>query len=78
MTPNIIDCSSLSKAGGGRPGPGGEGRPLLGVGLHGLLLALPPTKMLAGILVGGLVCEITLACTIANCQQTFEHQQLAL
>ena len=60
-----------------RPGPSGEGSPLLGVGLHGLLLAFPPPQVLACILVGLFVCPITLACTTANCQQTFD-QQLAL
>lgn len=39
----------------GLPGPGGEGNPLLGVGLHALLLPLSPTQVLACILVCHLV-----------------------
>lgn len=42
-------------------GPGGKGGPLLGIGLHGLLLAFPSAQVLAGTLVGCLVSCIVLS-----------------
>ena len=51
---------------GHRPGPGGVGSALLGVGLHGLLLAFPTTQVLACIIVGHFGCSITLAYMAEN------------
>ncbi len=51
---------------GRTPGPGGEGSALLGVGLHGLLLAFPTTQVLACIIVSHFGCSITLAYMAEN------------
>ncbi len=48
-----------SQEAGRKPGPGGVGSALLGVGLHGLLLALPTTQVLACIIISHFGCSIT-------------------
>lgn len=51
---------------GHRPGPGGVGSALLGVGLHGLLLAFPTTQVLACIIVSHFGRSVTLAYMAEN------------
>lgn len=58
----------LALASCGLPGPGGEGKPLLGVSLHALLLARSASQVLACILIGHLVSPTALPCA---CVQAF-------
>ena len=57
LTRSQSDTKDIHKGVPGKrlPGPGREGGGLLGVGAHGLLLALSPTQVLRAILVRHLV-----------------------